>query len=231
MGLFDLPIIGDIANVGLSLLGYEGERKASSKAADAQTGELRRQFDITRSDYEPFRKAGVSALPQQRRFADMFSNVLLNPNQFVKSPAFDFNLNQGINAIERSATSKGKLDSTENLQNLMTFGQGLAANEFQQFLQNLLGSANLYGGIAGTGQTATQDLSRLGTRFAENIGGTQAGGIINKANARTGLYSNLSNITNNAVDRYNWNTSFNSPWASPYDQNAYQGADWSNTLW
>ena len=90
----------------------------------------------------------------------------------------------------------------------MQYGQGLALTDYQGYLGRLESLMNRYAGTAQVGQTASNTLAGLGTNVANQIGANsiyagQAGAAsqINQANARTGLYQNLSNIGTNAINQ------------------------------
>lgn len=58
-------------------------------------------------------------------------------------PGYRFRLNEGLNAIERSAAAGGKALSGQTLQALTDYGQGLAADEYQRAYDRALGENEL----------------------------------------------------------------------------------------
>jgi len=81
-----------------------------------------------------------------------------------ETPGFQFQLEQGVGALEKGAAARGKLFSSEQAQNLQQFGQGLATTTFNQRLSQL-------SGLAGLGQAATSQSAALGA----GIAGQQSG--------------------------------------------------------
>ncbi len=124
---------------------------------------------------------------------------------FFKSPGYDFRFDEGVRAIDRSASARGQLLSGGQLRELQRYGQGLAASEFGNY-------ANRLSSLAGIGQTANQQSVYAGAvaggqvgRSVANIGqsimagGTaQAGDIVDSSNALTrgftGAAGALSNL-------------------------------------
>ena len=109
---------------------------------------------------------------------------------FFKSPGYQFRLDEGIRASDRSAAARGMLMSGGHMRELQRYGQGLASSEFGNY-------ANRLAAIAGIGQSATFGSGQLGGQIAGQVGqsaanigqsimagGTaQASGIIGGANA------------------------------------------------
>ena len=109
---------------------------------------------------------------------------------FFRSPGYEFRLQEGIDALDKSASARGKLGSGGLQRELVNYGQGLATAEFNSY-------ANRLASMAGLGQTATGGTSNLGSNTAGQVGrqsaslgetvmaGGQAGaeGIIGSNNA------------------------------------------------
>jgi hypothetical protein len=144
-------------------------------------------------------------------------------SRFRDAPGYQFQLNEGVSAIDRSAASRGGLYSGDTGRALTEYGQGLADQTFNTRLSQLAGLAgigqnaagNLSSIAMGQGQSegayqgAAADAllgaanSRAGIRNAglgavtganSDIGAAQAGGIIGPANAWTNAATNLSTL-------------------------------------
>lgn len=126
--------------------------------------EQARQFDLMRSDYAPFREAGVSQLPMLQRMAQNDPNFSLD--QFQASPGYNFQLEQGLNALQNSAAAGGSLESGRTLKALQEYGQGLANQEYGNWRnQQALDYGNKFNrlaSLAGIGQTSTGQMANLG---------------------------------------------------------------------
>lgn len=152
--------------------------------------EQARQFDLMRSDYAPFREAGVGQLPLLQQMAQSGlpsptmegfygspESQIGNIADFQASPGYQFALNQGLNAVQNSAAAGGSLESGRTLKALQDYGQGMANQEYNNWYgrragefgsyANRLGTQsgdqfNRLAALAGVGQTATGSMSQLG---------------------------------------------------------------------
>lgn len=93
---------------------------------------------------------------------------------FQTSPGYDFQLNQGLQAIDRSAAARGSLQSGATLKALQGYGQGLANQEYNNWLGNLgkLSSAGM-GALGTQAQLREAQGNRIFSGYG-NIGQAQA---------------------------------------------------------
>lgn len=120
---------------------------------------------------------------------------------YQNSPTYQFQLQQGQQALDRSAASKGLLLSGAQLKDSQAFGQGLASQGLGTFTQNL---SNLYSGLvgglnglAGTGLNAAAGQGSANTatagaigQYLGNAGTAQAAGTIGSTSALNQGFSN-----------------------------------------
>ncbi len=74
--------------------------------------------------------------------------LLNNPSSIQNDPSYQFRLDQGNQAINRSAAAKGMSNSGNVLAELMKYGQGMASEELgnkTNTLANLMGGAQKFG--------------------------------------------------------------------------------------
>lgn len=157
------------------------QKDASKKAIEEQ----RRQFDLTRSDQMPWLQAGQGALSNlQKLNSGDFS-------AFTQSPDYQFALDEGFKAMDRSAASRGRLYSGGYGQDLTKYGQGLATQNYGNYYNRLAG-------MAGVGQTTASNLGQLGQNMANSIGNqyNQIGA------ARASAYQGYNQALNGQYDRY-----------------------------
>ena len=107
---------------------------------------------------------------------------------FMASPGYQFRLDEGIKAAERSAAARGLLGSGATLKAVQRYGEGLASQEYENY-------ANALRSMAGIGQTSTQATSAAGAQAAGGI--SQA--IGNAGNARASSYANTGAAINQGV--------------------------------
>lgn len=123
---------------------------------------------------------------------------------FQASPSYQFNLQQGQAAIDKSARSKGMAYAPQTLQDIGKYSQGVASNEFQNALANYTGNQqqvyNMLSGQSGAGQNAAVQqggfAQNLGTQVGSNItgaGNVLAAGQVGQANALGGGLSSAYN--------------------------------------
>ncbi len=120
------------------------------------------------------------------------------------TPGYQFNFDQGTQALQRNLAAKGLLNSGAAGKALVQYGQGYADNYQQQYVNGLQS-------LAGLGQSSVGATGSLGANAANQIGSNQiyggnaaAAGYANTANAING---GLNNITS-AYARYNTPSSY-----------------------
>lgn len=99
---------------------------------------------------------------QRGQYQETLSNLIKDPSSFVNSPLFQSATQAGIDAVNRSAASRGLLKSGNRLQALMDYGQQQAPKTFFQMtdlLSTLSGARNQN---PGGGLQAAANLGNLG---------------------------------------------------------------------
>lgn len=187
------PLVGMIgASVGSAAVGAVGASraaKAQTNAANAQINEQRETRDIIRADLQPFRDAGGNALAAYQ------FELGLGPRPdeyggFDATPGYDFRLDQGMQALQGTAAARGGLNSGRTMQDAMRFGQGMASQEYGNFMNRLAGFTDMGMGAANMQGNASQNAAAgIGNAFA-NVGNAQAAGAIGVGNAFSGGINN-----------------------------------------
>jgi hypothetical protein len=195
------------ALLGASAIGGLVQAKAGKKAANAQLqagreqiAELRRQYDTTRADFEPWRVVGQGALGKMAGaygipIPGAGGEAGANPSAadpyggFFTSPGYRFRLDEGTKAVERSAASRGLLKSGGAVKAIQRYGEGLASSEYDAFWNRLAG-------LAGVGQAATGQTAAAGQAASQGIAG--AYGMM--GNARASSYANTGSAINNGIN-------------------------------
>jgi hypothetical protein len=201
------------AIIGSSLLGSS----ASSSAASAQANAANRAADLqneqyqqTRQDQAPYREAGYNALARMQNMAGNVPGAFkFGAADFQQDPGYQFRMDQGMKAIERSAAARGGLLSGNTGGALQNFGQGLASQEYQNAYNRALTGYNtgvasenqLYNrqaGLAGIGQTAANFVGTAGAANAANVGNLMTSG----AAAQAAGYMGGANAVSQGVGQY-----------------------------
>lgn len=211
-------IVGGSAVIGAGI-SYAGSRQQSSSANSASRygksqmnqarQRYREQFNLIEKSYAPWREAGLEDLADLDRIQEQYEGAIQDPNKYIQSPGYDWLQQQGVSAIDRGAASRGKLDSGQNQKDLVAFGQGLASQDYGNYLARLENLMGTYTRGSQTGFNATSAVAQnrrwsmdadASLRMAK--AGMNTAGQIGQANAQTGFYNNLSNIGSNAVNQY-----------------------------
>jgi hypothetical protein len=95
------------------------------------------------------------------------------------TPGYQFRLNEGLNTVQNSAAARGGLGSGNSLRAVQGYAEGMASNEYQNYLQNLQYLTNM-------GQNSSVQTASAGQNYADNAG-TAA---MNAANAQANGYAN-----------------------------------------
>lgn len=118
------------ASTGVVSAGDSAKGLVDARTTDSNTT-LQKLIEEIRGDTQPYRDAGstgVSALSDLVTSKPQFS---FTPQDLQNEPGYQFQLNQGTEAINNSASSKGTLQSGNTLKALTEFGQGLAGTSYQ----------------------------------------------------------------------------------------------------
>ena len=111
-------------------------------------------------------------------------------DRFEVTPGYQFRFEEGLRALDRSASARGRLLGGGYGRELVRYGQGVASAEFENY-------ANRLASLALMGQGATTASATLGSGTAGNIGnlltsgaqgraGTLMSGAAGQANALLG---------------------------------------------
>lgn len=130
------------------------------------------------------RKLGVFA-PKEDAFA---SRPVDRYGGFYESPNYQFRLNEGLTAVERSAAARGRLFSGAAVKAVNNYAQGTASDEWNNWLNGLRG-------LAGVGQSATGSTAAAGANAANVISNT----AMNSGAQRASAYMAGAEGVNNAV--------------------------------
>lgn len=132
---------------------------------------------------QPYIGTGTNALGSLAD-ADGLNGSAGNANalsQFQASPGYQYQLQQGLSAIDNGAASTGTLRSGNTIRAEETLGSNLANQDFGNYLGRL-------NSLAGLGQTATSALGSAGVSTGQGIASTDASG----ATAQAGIDGNLA---------------------------------------
>jgi hypothetical protein len=140
---------------------------------------------------------------------------------FQADPGYQFRLDQGQKALDRSAAARGSLLSGAALKDANNYAQGQASQELQaaydRFNTNRTNKMNPLLSLAGSAQTASGALGAAGQNYANGAGSalSQYGAAVGQnltgaGNARASGYVGTANAVGNGLSQYlNYNQNQN----------------------
>lgn len=179
---------------GISALTAGGQSSAISSGAKQAT-----------EDLQPYVSNGENALSYYGNAAGTNGpgGTALAEQDFTGSPGYAWSLSQGLRGIDAGAASTGTLRSGSTIDAEDKFSQGLANQDFQNYMGNLNTLAQ--GGLSAAGGQANVATGAAGA--LSNITGAEGSGI------STALGTGAGAVTNGLANYYNPNNSS----ASGYD--------------
>lgn len=183
-----MPWIIGTAVLGSALLGSRASSKAAStQAAAAQqaTDVQERMFNKQVELQEPWRQAGVNAL------ARMQSGDI----GMYQDPSYKFRLGEGLKALDRQAAARGGLISGGALKAAQRYGQDVASQEYGTIWNRLAG-------LAGVGQTSTNQLGGAAGQYGANVGNLMTSGAAARASGYVGGANALSSALGTGLNYY-----------------------------
>ncbi|HSZ51343.1 MAG TPA: hypothetical protein VK801_07215 [Caulobacteraceae bacterium] len=192
-----LAIVGAAGlGAGASLIG-SGEAASAAKSAASQSNALESQiYSQNSANAQPYIQAGDAANTALQGFLGIGADPAASQkalSNYLNSTGYQFDLNQGLNAVETSKAAQGLLGSGSTLQALDSFATGKANQYGQQYEQNLQN-------VAGTGQAAASALAGQGQSYANsvstnntNAANATGNAFVSGANTFNGLLGNAMN--------------------------------------
>ncbi len=204
--------IGAAGSIGSGLIGSKSSKSAANKLSgaaqnamsgvlgatkDAQSyvsgaqGKLNDLWAGEQSNLTPYLSAGtqgVNSLASAFAPGGTLTQQFAAPTaqQAAATPGEQFMLQQGTQAVDRSAAAHGGLNTGSMLQALTQYGQGLASTSYQQAYNNALNTFqtnhnNTLGGLlalTGVGQNATGQYNQA----SQNYGGNTLNAALDQGN-------------------------------------------------
>lgn len=165
---------GLLIGAGATLLGSSMQSDAASGAAgdqraatEAGIAENRRQFDLTREDFAPYRASGQRALGQ----LETDINTPVSASDVMSDPGYKFGMQQGQQALDRKIAAMGGRVSGAALKASARFGTDYASTGYNAAYQRRQDRLNRLASLAGVGQTATGSSAAAGANSTNAITG------------------------------------------------------------
>jgi len=172
-----MPWMIPAAIFGGALLGSSASRSAASQQSDAATRAAdlqRQQFSEQALLQEPFRQVGIRALPQLEAQRNMMPAAFTGQVNLGQDPGYAFRLQQGIDAMNKSAAARGGLMSGSAIKGGIKFGQDMGSEEYgnayARYQQNRANQLNALGSFATAGMSAAQNTSATNALYGGQMG-------------------------------------------------------------
>jgi hypothetical protein len=168
-------------------------------------------YDRNEAKLQPYEQTGNQAETELQRGMGPQGSLgrQFTMADFVKDPAYQFDLKQGLEAINNSNSVRGGALSGGTLKALSNYGQQQASNEFgnarDYFMRNQNQNFSQLSGLAGQGLNATNIDVGLGQHLSDStldernsIGNAKAAGVIGRAKgeaqAAQGMWSSIGSL-------------------------------------
>lgn len=130
--------------------------------------------------FDPYINAGHNAMDvTQGQYGSLINDPSGMFNKFAngyqKSPGFDWQMNQGMNAANNAAAAGGMAGSPQHQQQAATMAEGLANQDFYNYMSHVLG-------LYGTGLQGEQGISTTGYQASDQLAGGLANSLMNQGN-------------------------------------------------
>jgi hypothetical protein len=196
-GIGQMGLLGGLAGF---MPGYGDPTKGAMNYLDQMNKPLH-------EGYDPYAQQGQRLSPQLEA---MYGQMMNDPNSIIarlgqgyqQSPGYNFQMQQAMQTGNNAAAAGGMIGTPQHQQQNMTMANNLANQDYDQYLQHVLGMFN--GGLSGTqglenqGFQASTGLadalaSILGAKAGLSFQGAQGQNIANAGNTAN-LFSGMSGI-------------------------------------
>jgi len=128
-------------------------------------------YDKNSPYYQPFIQNGTAANNQATQMAQRG----FTQSDFQQSPAYAFNMQQGLNAINNSQSVRGGALSGGAQKAMTGYAQQNASNEYQNAYSRFANQQSQLASLSNQGLSATQGLGQLGSNYSAQMGNLQTG--------------------------------------------------------
>ena len=203
-----------------------GDRAAilEQQSADKQLALQREIWEKQQADYKPYLEQGQYGINTLGNLMKSGSGQLNNPfDTYLKSkglaggkfdtsnPAYQFQLKQGQQALDRSSAARGMGYSGAQMKASQEYGQGLASQEYDKQYNRASGEFGDYfnrlAGLSQGGQQAAGSMANAGSQYANsasntfgNLSNAQTSILGQQANARASGYAANANAVTGGLN-------------------------------
>lgn len=210
-------IIGIGAAVGgvASAIGASSAASKQQKAAQQASQQQMAMYNTTRGDLMPYQTFGQQGMNQLSAMSGYLNTPFsMTQQQLEQTPGYQFNLSQGLKAVNNEMGARGLLNSGAVMKGAANYATGLADSTYMdQFNMDQAQKTNIYNRLMGQvqlGENAAAQTGAYGTETANQVGqntigagNAAAAGAIGVANGIGSIGSTIGNyaIMNQLMNR------------------------------
>lgn len=214
-----------LVGAGATLLGAKMSSDASKSAANTQSEAANRaadmqqqQYQQTRDSLQPFINTGYDAQGYLRNLLGLGTPTdsgtygsLMKPFDAAafeqwKDPGYQFQLQQGQQALQNSQAAQSGVLSGAALKDLLNFNQGMASTAYQnaygRYMNQNETTYKRLADLLGVGENAAAGAGNMGIQAMSNIGNTMTSGANALAAGQIGSANAWSGGLNGAAGMY-----------------------------
>ena len=190
-----------VVGAGISAYGANQAADTQASAADAASRQQMDMYNQGNARQLPFLQAGQNASGQLSGLmgSNGANGLLTSPfsaQQYQQSPGYQFQMDQGLQAVNNSASARGGVDSGNTLKALTGYGQGLANQDYYKAQNAYQGWQNqVYGmlnGISRQGQAAASGQAEQGNAVGQAVANNTMGAGNAQAAGQVGFSNDIS---------------------------------------
>lgn len=196
-------VVGGVA----SFAGSSKAAKTSQNIANQSNALTKQMYDTTRSDLMPYQQFGQQGMTNLNdRMGYLTTPFSMTQSQLEQTPGYQFNLYQGLKAVNNEMGARGLLNSGAVMKGAANYATGLADSTYMdQFNMDQTQKQNIYNrllGVVQTGENAAAQTGAYGTQAAGTVAGTNATAAQQIGNAQMSAYNALGGIGSNIGNYY-----------------------------
>jgi len=212
MAFITAALIGAGSSLLGGLLGSNAAQNAANtqaRSADKATALQREMWQKQLELNKPFYEAGLTGQNALLQYLGLGGDKTaanygagmkpFDASMMYEDPGYQFRMQQGLDALNKTAAQRGGLLSGNALKAAERYGQDYGSqeynNSFNRYWQQRNQILNPLQSLLGQGQTTANNLGSAGQNYATNAGNTMMAG----ANARASGYMGSANALNNAL--------------------------------
>jgi hypothetical protein len=146
-----MPTLSSYLPLALQAYDYAANQESARDITKPMSQAYQQGIDYTRETFDPYVEAGKGALGR-------YEGLLADPSSITSDPGYEFGVQQGQQALERSAAAGGNLLSGKTLLDVNKYGQEYGQQYYDKALGRQAGLAQM--GLS-AGSAAAPQVSRL----------------------------------------------------------------------